>query len=206
MTIFKDIYKSIFGKDYGPIWRQFANENNGTYLPVSDDRVQLPYKDFTITLDTYTNYTVVGGSSYEAEYTRGLVEFACHDNFKLLITQQGFIEKVGKVFGAQDIRIGEKQFDKKFMVKSNDEGKTLLVLSNNSITKLLQDIKTIRLDITDGEGLWDEKPSEGNYMLYFVADGKITHIDHLNKLYRLFSDTLDTLTKLNSIKPVKASS
>jgi len=206
MTILKDIYKSIFGKDYGPVWQQFAKENSGTYSPISDDRVEFPYKDFTITFDAYIHYTVVGGSSYEHEYTRGLVEFISPDSFKLLITQQGFIDNVGKLFGAQDIQIGDKQFDKKFIVKSNDEGKALLTLSNNSITKALQDLKTVRLDITDGEGLWSEKPKEGKFMLYYVLDDKITHIDQLNKVYGLFADTLDTLTKLNSIKPTKASS
>lgn len=205
MTILKDIYKSLFGKDYGPVWQQFAKESRGTYSPISDDRVEFPYKDFTVIFDAYTHYTVVGGSSYEHDYTRGLVEFDSPNNFKLLITQQGFIENVGKLFGAQDIQIGDKLFDKKFTVKSNDETKALLTLSNNSIVQALQDLKTIRLDITDGEGLFSEKPTQGQYMLYFVIDEKITNIDQLNKLYRLFADTLDTLTKICSIGP-KASS
>ncbi len=201
MTILKDIYKSIFGKDYGSVWQQFAKESHGTYSQINDDRVEFPYKDFSITFDAYTHYTVVGGSSYEHEYTRGLVEFISPDSFKLLITQQGFIDNVVKLFGAQDIQIGDKQFDKKFLVKSNDEGKALLTLSNNSITKALLDLKTIRLDITDGEGLFSEKPTQGLFMLYFVLDEKITSMDQLNKLYRLFGDTLDTLTKICSIRP-----
>jgi hypothetical protein len=206
MTILKDIYKSIFGKDYGLVWQQFAMDSRGIYSPASNDRVQFPYKDFTVTFDAYTHYTVVGGSSYEHEYTRGLVEFVSPDSFKLIITQQGFIDNVGKIFGTQDIQIGDKQFDKKFMIKSNDESKVLLTLSNNSITKALQDLKTVCLEITDGEGLWSEKPREGNFMLYYVLDDKITNINQLNKLYRLFTDTLDALTKLNSAKPTKASS
>jgi hypothetical protein len=141
MTILKGIYKFILGKDYAPVWQQFAKEKGGTYLPISNDRVQFPYMDFTITFDAYTHYVVVGGSSYEYEYTRGQVEFFCPDNFKLLITQQGLIDNVAKLFGMQDIQIGNKQFDKKFIVKSNDEAKTLLLLSNNSITKSLQDLK-----------------------------------------------------------------
>jgi hypothetical protein len=206
MTIIKDIYKSIFCKDYAPVWRQFAQEKGGTYLPIGNDRVQFPHKDFTITFDAYIHYVVVGGSSYEYEYTRGQVEFFCPDNFKLLITQQGLIDNVAKLFGMQDIQIGDKQFDKNFVIKSNDEPKTLLLLSNSSITKSLQDLKPVRFDITDGEGLWDEKPEAGNFMLYFVLKDKIKHIDQLNKMYSLFSDTIDTLIKLNSMKPIKARS
>ena len=201
MTIFKDIYNFFFGKDFGPIWQQFANEHQGAYTSISNDKVEFPYKGFTITFDAYTYYANVGNSSRDHDFTRGLVEFISPDSFKLQITQQGVFENIGKFFGAQDILIGDKQFDKKFIVKSNDEVKALLTLSNNSIIKTLQDVDTIRLDITDGEGLWSEKPKEGNFMLYYVLDSKINHIDQLNKLYSLFTDTLDTLTKLKSIKP-----
>ena len=146
MTILKDLYKSIFGKDYGPVWQQFAINKQGIYSPISNDRVQFHYKDFTVTFDAYTHYTIVGGSSYEYEYTRRLVEFVSPDSFKLIITQQGFMDNVGKLFGAQDIQIGDRQFDKKFMIKSNDESKALLTLSNNSITKALQELKTVRFE------------------------------------------------------------
>jgi hypothetical protein len=94
----------------------------------------------------------------------------------------------------------------KLIVKSDDESKTLLLLSNNSITKSLQELEPVRFDITDGEGLWDEKPVAGNFMLYFVLKEKIKHIEQLNKMYSLFSETIDTLIKLNSMKPIKASS
>ena len=206
MTILKDIYRSIFGKDYTPVWQQFAKEKGGTYLPISDDRILVQYKNYTITVDAYTHYVVVGSNSYEYEYIRGQVEFICPDNFKLLITPQGLINNISKLFGMQEIQIGDKGFDKKFIIKGNDEVKTLLFLSNNAITQSLQDLKPVRFDITDGDGLWDEKPGDGNSMIYFVSKGKIKHIEQLHKMYNLFSDTIDTLTKLNSMKPVKASS
>lgn len=204
MTLLKDIYGSIFGKNDESIWRQFASENHGSYIPIFNHRVQLSYKDFTIIFDAHSHFTTVGNSSYEAEYTRGLVEFVSSDSFKLRITKQGFFENIGKLFGLQDIRIGEKEFDGKFIVKSNDEPKTLLMLSNNSITKLLQEIKTVRFDITDDDGLFDEKPTQGNSMLYFVLDGKVKDVRELNKLFHLFRDTLDSLTKTCSIRAAKA--
>ncbi len=202
MTIFKEIYNSFFAKDYGTVWKKFAKENNGAYLPISDDRVQFVYKDFLLTFDAYTHYSVVGGSSYEHHYTRGFVEFICPNNFNLRITEQGFFENIGKLFGSQDIQIGDEDFDDTFMVKSNDEPKAMLFLSNNSITKVLQDLKTVRLDISNGEGLWGEHPKEGNFMIYFVLDEKIIHIEQLNKLYRLFAESINMLKQLGSIKPV----
>ena len=199
MSILKDIYKSIFGKDFSSVWHQFANENCGTIMPVPSNTVQFFYKGLIITFDAYTHYTTSGGNSYDAEFTRGYVEFVSKDDFSLFITKQGFIEKFKKLFGSQDIEIGERQFDEKFIVKSNDETKAILYLANTSITKLLVEMKTICLDITDGEGLWNEKPSLGNYMLYFIADGQVTEIKQLNQLFQLFTCSVDTLIKLNSI-------
>jgi hypothetical protein len=206
MTILKAIYKLIFGVDYGSLWRQFAQENHGIYSSTNEDKVEFRYKEFTITFEIYTHFAVVGGSSYEHVYTKGIVEFISLDSFKLLITPHWFIDSIGELFGKKDIQIGDMPFDNKFTVKSNNEGKTLLLLSNNSILKILQDLKTIRLELSDDEGLFGERPKDGNFMLYYVLDGKIECIEQLNKLYRLFTESLDSLSKLNSIEPRKASS
>lgn len=201
MAIVHDLYKSMFRKDYESIWRQFAEQNSGKYEPVSSDRVVIPYKNFTLTLDDYTHYIVVSSTAYESEYTRALVEFKCTDNFKFLITQQGFIENISKLFGAQDIRIGDKSFDKKFMVKANDEWKAKELLSNKTITSLLVENNTLRFTLTNEEGLFSEKPAEGNLMLYYVWDGKIKQLRELNHVLTLFTTTVDSLEKMCAIKP-----
>ncbi len=201
MSIAHDLYKSMFRKDYEIIWRQFAEQCSGKYEPISSDRVVIPYKNFTLTFDDYTHYTVVSGTAYESEFTRAIVEFTCTENFKFLITQQGFVENISKLFGAQDIRIGDKLFDKKFMVKSNDESNVKELLSNKSITSLMLQNKTLRLTLTNEEGLFSEKPKEGNVMLYYVWDGKIKQVAELHNVLALFTTTLDSLEKMCAIKP-----
>lgn len=209
MSLIADLYRSIFRKDYESVWRQFASQNGGTYAPIISDRVVIPYKNYTLTFDDYTHYTVVNQNSYESAFTRGIVEFTCSGNFahsdsfpgKFLITQQGFIENISKIFGAQDIQLGDKSFDKKFMVKGNDEAKVKTLLSDSSILKLIIQNKTLRLTITDEEGLFGEKPKAGNMMLYYVLDEKIKQLNQLNTIHSLFVHILDSLEKNYSIKP-----
>ncbi|MNU74232.1 hypothetical protein D3C71_637290 [compost metagenome] len=204
MGIFKYVYDSLFGKDYGIVWKQFSKENSGIFrFSPRGYKLVYPYGDFLITIETYTHYTSVGGNSYESEYVRGITEFASKDNFNLLITQQGLIENISKVFGAQDVQTGDRRFDKKFMIKSNDEAKTQLILSNSSITNMLLENETIRLAITDGEGLFNEKPGEGNFMFYFISESKIQHVNQLNRINTLFTNMLDALTQNATAKPVK---
>lgn len=188
------IIRYFFGKDTTPAWRNFALENGGTYQAIPDHKVSVNYKGLTITFDAYTYYTSAGHSSSRTALTRGFVEFNNPGEYNLLITQQGIIENVSKLFGAQDIRIGDKAFDKTFMIKSNDELKTQLLLTNSTIRDTLLNYKTIRFTITNKDGLWNERPAEGKYMLYFVMETKITRKAQLQELLRLYQQTLNKLT------------
>ncbi|WP_300662943.1 hypothetical protein [Fluviicola sp.] len=198
MTFFKRIYDSLFGKDYGMIWKQFSKENSGIFRFSSRGyRLDFPYRNFSITIETYSYYTTPEETS---EYVRGVVEFVSTDPFKVLLTRQGFVENISRIFGAQDIQIGEKRFDKDFMIKSNDEAKTRLLFSNDSIAKIVLNNRTIRLELTDGEGLFGEKPREGNTMLYYILEGEIEEIGQLNALSLLFKTMLDALIEMGVVK------
>lgn len=182
------------------IWKQFSKENSGIFrFSPRGYRLDFPYKDFTITIETYSYYT-----SHEetSEYIRGVVEFVSRDQFRLLLTRQGLVENISKFFGAQDIQIGDRRFDKDFMIKSNDEVKTRFILSNDSIAGILLKNQTVRLEITDGEGLFGEKPKAGNSMLYYILEGEITEINQLNDISSLFKTVLDALMEMNVVKPV----
>ncbi len=195
MGIIRNAYKSLFGKDYGPVWQQFADEKKGEYSPISDHRVLFNHTDFTVAFDAYTHYTVVGHTTNDADYTRGFAEFISPDDFTFRLTEQGFFENIAKLFGAQDIEVGDREFDKRFMIRSNDHMRTSFLLSKPEIAQPLQELQTLRFEITQEEGLWGEKPNEGKYMLYCVIEGKLKTIDDLNRLHQLFVSTLDKLIK-----------
>lgn len=200
MGFIKEIYNAAFGKNYEPIWREFAKEKNGTYLQGGEDKVAVVCKNHTILLDHYVHYTTVGSNTYQKEYTRGIVEFRSPDKLKLRLTSQDLVDNIGKLFGAQDILVGDKQFDKQFMIKGNDEYKIQLLFSDHSIKKLLSELKVVRLEITDGEGLFDEKVQEGNSMLYFLSEEKVKNVQQLNKIYQLFAELLDALKSTSSMQ------
>lgn len=200
MTIIKTIYTAIFGKNYGPVWKQFAEENKGVYIPSSEERVEIIYKEHKIIFDTYTHYNSAGGSSRETEFVRVRLEYLSVDNLKLVLIPQGIFENIGKLFGSQDILIGNTLFDKKYMIKGNDDYKIQLILSTPSLQKLLMEQELTRLEITNTEGLFDEKVNKGKHMLYFVSENKVTQIEQLNALHTLFLELIQALIKVNSMK------
>jgi hypothetical protein len=186
------------------IWRQFSFENNGTYIIGKFDNldcVEIIYKNYIILFDRYIHYQVIGGQSFDTEFTRVRLEFRAPDNLRFRLTKQGFIDIIGKFFGCQDIEIGDKKFDQRFMIKGNDEVKIHLIFSNNDIKNLLSTQKDILLEILDTKGIFDEPIQDGNVMLYLISETLIVEINQLNLLLKLYQILIDQLTELNSIKP-----
>ena len=173
---------------------------NGVYSSIPADSVRFNYKEIPVTFDDCTNYTISGPRSLQANYLRGMASFVLMQPFQLLITEQGILENVSKIFGSQDIRIGDPVFDKLFMIQSTNEAMAQIILSDSVLRELLQQVKPVRLEITEGDGLFGEKPSEGNCMLYIVLEGNTEHIERLNQFYRLFAGVLDAGIKSDVIK------
>jgi len=199
ITILKYFFKLLFGKNYELIWRQFAKETGGVFINGAENKVEITYRNNVISVDNYTHYIVVGGSSYEKEYLRAKVDFKYVDRIDLRITPQDIFENVEKLFGAKDIEIGYKEFDKQFMIRGNDSYKIQTLLSNDTVRELIMELKPIRLAITEDEGIFDEKPVEGNSMIYFISKVKVKDTVVLKQLYDLIKTLIDSLVDIGSL-------
>nr|WP_294858180.1 hypothetical protein [uncultured Fluviicola sp.] len=205
MSFIRTIYRAIVNKDTSGPWRKFAEKNNGKYVYQCGDTVIFHHNEFKITFQIHTHSTIAGSSSYEHEYFRAIAEFISPDKLQLKILHQDLIASIGKLFGAQDIEVGDWSFDPEFMIKGNDKEKIRLILSDKSIRKMLleQRDEMLRLEVTNDYGLFSEKAPEGQSMLYFVSKEKIKHAEQLDPLKELITSFLDQLEKTNSAKSVK---
>ncbi len=202
MTIVKDLYDSIFKKNYEFVWQQFAIENCGIYSE-AEHSVEIFYNNYKIIFDTYIHHSVVGEKSYETEFTRVRLEFISPDNLRLRLTKQAFVDSISKLFGAQDIQIGDKIFDKRFMIKGNDDYKIQTLFSNKIIKKIILEQNDIHLEILDKEGIFNEQVQEHNVMLYYISETTIKEIIQLQTLLKLYIAIIEQLTKLRSAEPIK---
>lgn len=63
---------------------------------------------------------IVSSGENQQEYT--YISMVCtSENYTMALTPEGFFNKIGKVFGSQDIQIGDEAFDEAFMIKGNNE-------------------------------------------------------------------------------------
>ncbi|HLL21058.1 MAG TPA: hypothetical protein VK427_02955, partial [Kofleriaceae bacterium] len=100
-------------------WRAMAAELGGVlHAPgrrQADDWIEVFVADVRVWVDSY----VERPGNMRHEYTRVRARVARGPAPRLHIRRQHFLHAIAKVFGAQDIVVGDPAFDAKYVVKSD---------------------------------------------------------------------------------------
>ncbi len=189
--------RSVFGPSKDEIWSQVARDIGGHF----DDggfwgRDALRYQsgEWEVTLDTYTVST--GKSS--TTYTRMRAPFINKDGLHFCIYRSSFFSPVGKLFGMQDIQIGDPFFDEQFVIKGNSEERVRVLLNDSELKGLIEAQPRIRFEVRDDEGWFSTKFPEGVDELYFSCVGVVKDPILLRNLFGIFCITLERLVQVDS--------
>lgn len=189
------------------IWKDLAQVLHGNYIErryYHSDKTEIRYKAFQIVFDHYAMYRTVGSTTLETTYTRIVCPYTSAEGFRFRLYRKSFMDTIGKLFGAQDILINDVQFDKEFIIKSNNEYKASLLLDHKELRELMLSQESVHIEISDQKGIWEEQLPEGHYELSFYSeDGKHT-LESLQSLYQMFTQWVDQMTKVLVINPVCA--
>jgi hypothetical protein len=157
-------------------WRQFASELGAEFIEggfFRAGKVQAGVKDWTITLDTYS----VSSGDSSTVYTRMRAPLHNKDGFQFTVFRTGLISKLDKALGAQDIDIGDPDFDRDFVIQGNNETRVRALLGSLGIRQMIQGQKSIRLGVRDNE-------------LRFEVQGVIKDGERLRSIFELVKGTL----------------
>jgi hypothetical protein len=186
-----------FGPSRKEIWQQLSEQMGARFVEggfMKGDKVQVTHGDWTLTLDTY----VVSTGKVTVVYTRMRAPYINPDGFRFTIYRRGFFSDVAKLFGMQDIEIGDEAFDRGFIVKATDEAKIRQLLSNPRVRELIDKQKEIELTVRDNEGWFGPEFPDDADELRFTVVGVITDLPRLVSLFELFAVTLDELCRMGS--------
>lgn len=192
------LLQGLFGPSKDEIWRQLCEQIGGDFVEGGfwkGSKVQVHHKHWTVTLDAYTESHGEHGS---AAYTRIRAPYMNKDGFRFTIYRRGFFSELGKLFGMQDVEIGEPEFDDAFIIKGNDEEKLRKLFAKRRVRELLERQPAIHLSVRDDEGWFKGRFPEGVDELYFRESGVIKDIERLKTLYDLFAEVLDHLCKIGA--------
>ncbi|MBX2842384.1 MAG: DUF3137 domain-containing protein [Flammeovirgaceae bacterium] len=193
--------EKIFGPSKEEIWKQLAKElsgnfDNSEFSERSNPKVQVQFKEWTITLDSFHR----SAGKCTIPITRIRAPFLNKDGLKFKISKEDIFTNINKLFGTQDIIIGESEFDKKYLIQGNDELKVKKLLSNKMIRNLIDLQPDIHFEIKEDEGFFNKEEyiQKGAHLLYFESTQTIKDIEQLKSLYSLFAEMLNQLCKMDS--------
>lgn len=182
--------------------KQFAIDMNGKFIDRSyfhAAKAAIKYQDWQIIFDNYTEYKVSGNYTLEQIYARVTVRIKSNDNFRFELYRQSLLSSISKIFGAQDIKIGDPDFDKSFILKTNDELKLKAFLLNPSLRNQIAFQDKINLQISDKKGIWENKLPAGELELSYFVEEPINDYQKLKSIYILFTELLYQLKTIGAI-------
>src|SRR4051812_41206216 len=112
----------FFGPGKGEIWQQLSEEIGAEFVEGGfwkGSKVQAHVGPWTVTLDN--GYSDEDG---ESRTTRLRAPYVNPEGYRFKIYRNGYFD-LGKLFGMQDIEVGDPEFDEAFVIQGNDEGEGL---------------------------------------------------------------------------------
>lgn len=126
-----------------------------------------------------------GGFEGGYAYTSLVAPLTDTSGFKFAIHHEGLLDEVGKFFGMQDVVIGYAEFDKKVVVKTNNEGKVKRIFKDEKSRSPFQNLGNFNMHISHSD---DADPQLKLQVEEAIVDAKI-----LKQLYRAFSTVMNAL-------------
>jgi len=178
----------ISGHNEDEVWRQLNHDltQNPDLLQY---RAQINQQNKTIHLDIDIDL----GGGFEGGYATTIFSAAFRnpDGYRFAIHEEGFFDDLGKFFGMQDIEIGYPDFDKAFIIKTNDESRVRTIFADDEARSVLLAIKDFTFEIVLTES--DAGTNGNDSLLELIIEAGITDPVQLRQLYRVFFGTLNLI-------------
>ena len=112
----------------------YASENMLSKFP----EIKGTYKGYEVKIFMYSQQDEIAGKFKKMKFNIAIeIKVNNPKKYRLNVYEQGPISTIGKYFGMQDVVIGHPEFDKEYIVKTNDEYITSQILTPNICDELV---------------------------------------------------------------------
>ncbi|MCZ7645787.1 MAG: DUF3137 domain-containing protein [Planctomycetota bacterium] len=191
------IMRTLFPPKPQGVWRQLSERVGGRFLDGGlwkGDKVEVDFRQWVITLDTYT----VSTGQFSSTYTRLRAPYCNAEGFRFKVYRKSVFTGLGKLLGLQDLEIGDPFFDEAFVIQANDAPRVRELLANERVRALIAAQPSILFSVQDDEGWFGRTFPDGVDELYFTTVGVIKDVERLQQLFELFAEVLDELCRMGS--------
>lgn len=132
------------------------------------------------------------GGGFESGYETTSLTAPLHSltDFRFAIHQEHFTDEIGKFFGMQDVVIGYEEFDKKLIIKTNDDTRVKELFANPSVRNVFQTLEDFTFGITAHHASSSESKEA---FLELTIETGITDVSKLRTIYNAFYTVLTAL-------------
>ncbi len=186
--------RDFLGPSQPVLFQQFAESLGATYREVESrsksarGRVDVPFAPWLITLDVQESDNMDGRTFY----TRLRIPYLQADPFpfKFELYRGDVFTSIGKLFGMQDLLVGDTRFDKDFIVQGNIPEKVKALLQSERLRELISKQPYVHLRI-DEKGEQDNKTlPEGTGLISYKTGGVVTDPAVLTELLEIVQLTI----------------
>jgi hypothetical protein len=167
------------------IWKIIADQLNSKNDNL-DYTAQFSTDSHCVTLDIDINPD--RGEEDEKPLTSFSAELSDQTSFRFSIQKQGLKHEIGKLFGMQDVIVGQPEFDKRFLIQTNDEEKVKKIFSNEDVSA-----KLLELPVVDFKVRERRIGANIEIVLTLNLEGGITEPETLKDAFQCFKKVLSQL-------------
>lgn len=189
--------------------REFDGEIEEWHADIIDwllVRIRLAETDFNLTYRLWQER----GAQFPNEarsFSTVAMPFAAKSDFSFSIYNRDVIKDIGKVFGMQDIEIGDAAFDREYIIQGSDQSMVLALLASTALREMISESGKLRLEVqsrSDQLSYYKGIPNDV-HVVWFLEHGAVESAYRLHALHNLMSLMLEELCRLK-VASVKAPS
>jgi hypothetical protein len=158
-------------------WRQLAAEIGANFVDggfMHSSKVQMPFKQWTITLYTYS---ISSGDDSSTTYTRLSAPVQGTQAFQFTLLRKNIVTKIDHALGAKEIVTGDGEFDRAFVVRGKDDAKVRALFAHPRICQLYLAERSL-------------SGSLNKNVLSLDVTGEIKDVERLKNFFEMFKETL----------------
>jgi hypothetical protein len=178
-------------------WKTFAVEVGGEFYRRggSTHKVVARVSSWEIVLDTVYVY----GSG---DHTRVRAVYLGKDDFSFVVRRKSLFTPIAELLGARGIEIGDRSFDRRFALKSNDGRRVRELLSEPKIQRVFMGISgPVHVQTCGTKGLPDRVSPGSRNQLHLTVPGVVRDIGVLRVFFQLFRELLSQLQRMGAAEP-----